>query len=163
MTTTIETSTTRDARSLLTTAEFEGVVATVSSNNPDLSSSDAIRVTLEALKFVAAAAEFPGGMRPSRTVDEGWHCLILHTLVYARLCQQIGRFVHHVPELPDPNRYAPGALDHTVAQIRAAGFEPDMALWTSPLEGLPVAAECQHDNQCADSNCESNCRPDHPN
>ncbi|MFJ7205916.1 hypothetical protein ACIQWR_20560 [Streptomyces sp. NPDC098789] len=77
MSTTIETTIARDARSLLSTAEFEGVVATVSSNNPDISSTDAAGVTLEALKFVAAAAQSPGSMRPSRTVDEGWHCLIL--------------------------------------------------------------------------------------
>ncbi|WP_330331869.1 hypothetical protein OHS33_20540 [Streptomyces sp. NBC_00536] len=163
MTITTETTATRDARSLLSAEEFDGVVATVSGNNPDISSSDCVRITLEALKFVAAAAQFPGGMRPSRTVDEGWHTLILHTVVYARLCRQLGRFVHHVPELPDPTRYTPGALDHTLARIQAAGFEPDMSLWTSPIEGISVAAECQHDNQCGDQNCGTGCRVDHPN
>lgn len=152
-----------DARTLITPDEFEGVAATVASNNPDMSSTDTDRITVEALKFVAAAARFPGGMRPSRTVDEGWHALILHTAVYARLCARLGRFVHHLPELPDPSRYTPGALDHTLGRIRAAGFTPDVELWTSPLEGIPVAAGCQHDNQCADGNCEANCRADHPN
>ncbi|MEV6951913.1 hypothetical protein [Streptomyces sp. NPDC051183] len=153
----------KDARSLISAAEFEAVAATVASNNPDMSSTDADRITEESLKFVAAAARFPGGMRPSRVVDEGWHALILHTAVYARLCSRLPKFVHHMPELPDPSRYTPGALDHTLNRIREAGFQPDTELWTGPLEGIPVAANCQHDNQCADGNCEANCRADHPN
>lgn len=152
-----------DARQLITPEEFAGIAATVGSNNPDMSQATAERITEEGLKFVAAAAQFPGGMRPSRTVDEGWHSLILHTVVYARLCERLGRFVHHLPELPDPTRYTPGALDHTLDRIRAAGYEPDLELWTGPLEGIPVAAACQHDNQCADGNCAATCRDDHPN
>ncbi|MFD8577129.1 hypothetical protein ACFV1H_17585 [Streptomyces virginiae] len=154
---------TRNAHALITNDEFAAVAATVGSNNPDMSWMNAERIVDEALKFVATAARFPGGMRPSRTVDEGWHALILHTLVYAKLCTQLGRFVHHVPELPDPSRYKPGALDHTISKIRDAGFEVDMELWTGPLEGIPVAANCQHDNQCADGNCSATCRDDHPN
>jgi hypothetical protein len=157
------TTTITGARALLTAAEFEGVAATVGSNNPDMPQATADRITEEALKFVAAAAREPGGMRPSRAVDEGWHALILHTRVYARLCANLGRFVDHVPELPDPSRYTPGILDSTIDRIRAAGFEPDMELWTGPLEGIQVAATCQHDNECADGNCQANCRDDHPN
>lgn len=160
---TLATPLTSSARALITGADFAAVAATVSSNNPDMSSADADRITEEGLKFVAAAALFPGGMRPSRVVDEGWYALILHTLVYAKLAARLGRFVHHLPELPDPTRYTPGALDHTLDRIRAAGYEPDMELWTGPLEGIAVAANCQHDNQCADGNCEANCRADHPN
>lgn len=160
---TLATPLTRSARALISRTEFEAVAATVASNNPDMSSADADRITEEGLKFVAAAAQFPGGMRPSRVVDEGWHALILHTIVYAQLATRLGRFVHHVPELPDPTRYTPGALDHTIDRIREAGFEVDMELWTAPLEGIPVAATCQHDNGCADGNCEANCRADHPN
>ncbi|MFD0353530.1 hypothetical protein ACFVHW_07235 [Streptomyces sp. NPDC127110] len=163
MTTTTEATTTRNARTLVSPEEFVGVAATVASSNPDMSQANAERITEEGLKFVAAAAAFPGNMRPSRTVDEGWHALILHTTVYARLCARLGRFVHHLPELPDPTRYTPGALDHTLNRIREAGFVPDMELWTGPLEGIPVAATCQHDNQCADGNCSSTCRDDHPN
>ncbi|MFD5509093.1 hypothetical protein ACFWIB_15130 [Streptomyces sp. NPDC127051] len=160
---TLDTAHFLDARQLIGPEEFAGVAATVGSNNPDMSQATAERITEEGLKFVAAAAQFPGGMRPSRTVDEGWHSLILHTVVYARLCERLGRFVHHLPELPDPDRYTPGALDHTLDRIRAAGYEPDMELWTGPLEGIPVAASCQHDNQCADGNCAATCRDDHPN
>jgi hypothetical protein len=36
---------------------------------------------------------------PSRAVDEAWHCLILFTRDYARLCDgAFKRFLHHTPE-----------------------------------------------------------------
>jgi hypothetical protein len=163
MTTTTEARTTRDARALITPAEFEGVTATVASNNPGMSQADAERITEEALKFVAAAAARPGGMKPSRTVDEGWHALILHTLVYEKLCGRLGRFVHHVPELPDPSRHDPEALDRSQARIAAAGFTVDRTLWLGPVDGMPVAAGCEHSINCGDSECSGNCSDTHPN
>ncbi|MFD6874548.1 MULTISPECIES: hypothetical protein [unclassified Streptomyces] len=157
------TLTIQDPRTLITRSEFEAVAATVGSNNPDMGQADAERITLEALKFVATAARFPGGMRPSRTVDEGWHALILHTKIYAKLCHDLGRFVHHIPELPDPTRHNPGALDRTQQRIAKAGFAVDAALWRGPLTGMPVAAQCEHSSNCGDTDCSGNCRDDHPN
>ncbi|MFG2899513.1 glycine-rich domain-containing protein [Streptomyces zaomyceticus] len=155
--------TVRDPRSLLTTDEFEGVVATVLDNNTGMAPADAQRIVDEALKFVATGAEFPGGMRPSRTVDEGWHALILHTLVYQGLCRRLGRFVHHVPERPDPTRHDPTALERTQARIEQAGFSVDRTLWLGPSTGsVPVSASCEH-TSCGDANCQMTCRDDHPN
>lgn len=92
----------RDARTLLTPDGFGGVVATVRDNNPDLPDATARRIVVEALKFVAAAAQFPTvKITPSNVVDEGWHALILHTDLYKKLCDRLGRFVHHWPERPD--------------------------------------------------------------
>ncbi|MFE2556687.1 glycine-rich domain-containing protein [Streptomyces sp. NPDC059352] len=162
MSTTI-TAMAKEARTLITTAEFDGVTATVVDNNPGMSETDAARIVEEALKFVAAGAQFPGGMRPSRTVDEGWHALILHTVVYEGLCARLGRFVHHVPERPDPTRHDPTALERTQARIEQAGYEADRTLWLGPSNGsIPVAASCEH-TSCGDANCELNCRTDHPN
>lgn len=49
-------------------------------NNPDMNDATAQRIVTEALKFVAAAAQFPTvKITPSNVVDEGWHALILHT------------------------------------------------------------------------------------
>ncbi|WP_370415047.1 hypothetical protein [Streptomyces fradiae] len=153
----------RDAASLLTRAEFDGVTATVLDNNRDMAEQDARRIVEEALKFVAAAAMFPGGMRPSRTIDEGWHALILHTRVYQALCRRLGRFVHHVPERPDPTRHDPTALERTQARITEAGYVVDRTLWLGPSNGgIPVAAECEHAS-CGDGNCEANCSDAHPN
>ncbi|MFF9199941.1 glycine-rich domain-containing protein [Streptomyces sp. NPDC014779] len=153
----------RDAASLLSRTEFDGVTATVLGNNKGMSEADARRIVEEALKFVAAAAQFPGGMRPSKTVDEGWHALILHTRVYQQLCRNLGRFVHHVPERPDPTRHDPTALERTQARIVEAGYEVDRTLWLGPSNGsVPVAASCEHAG-CGDANCEANCSDAHPN
>lgn len=151
----------RNPRDLLTASAFEAVAATVQSNNPGMDVDVAERITAEALKFVAAAAVERGrGLRPSRTVDEGWHALILHTKVYAKLCARLGRFVHHVPERRDPTRHDAGALDRTQAAITAVGYRPDMTLWLGPTVGVPVAADCEHSgcsSACADCTgpCES--------
>ncbi|MFE5591431.1 glycine-rich domain-containing protein [Streptomyces sp. NPDC056549] len=153
----------KDPRDLITPDEFDGVAATVVDDNPDVERHDAERIVEEALKFVAAGAQFPGGMRPSRTVDAGWHALILHTKVYAQLCKKLGLFVHHVPERPDPTRHDPTALERTQACIVQAGYAVDRTLWLGPSNGsVPVAATCEH-TSCGDANCEMTCQTDHPN
>ncbi|MFF1480220.1 glycine-rich domain-containing protein [Streptomyces sp. NPDC058301] len=136
----------RDARTLLTPDGFEGVVATVSDNNPDMPDATAQRIVVEALKFVAAAARFPTAkITPSNVVDEGWHALILHTDLYEKLCDRLGRFVHHWPERPDQERHDPYALTGTVALIEQAGYSVDGELWTGPATALvAVAANCSH-------------------
>ena len=108
------------------------------------------RIVDQALAFVATAAAHPGEpIAPSRIVDEGWHALILHTAVYARLCERLGRFVHHYPERPDEGRQTPGVLDRTAALMSATGYSPDPELWTLPAEGrVPVAAKCGHAPRC---------------
>ncbi|MFE9737356.1 glycine-rich domain-containing protein [Streptomyces sp. NPDC006477] len=160
-TTTMQTI--QDPRTLITPAAFAGVAATVVDNNPGMALTDAERIVEEALKFVGAAAQFPGGMRPSRTVDEGWHALILHTVVYEELCGRLGRFVHHVPERPDLTRHDPTALERTQARITQAGYTVDRTLWLGPSNGsVPVAAACEH-TSCGDANCEVSCSDSHPN
>lgn len=136
----------RNARSLLGDAAFNAVLATVLDNNPGMDISIASRIVVEALKFTAAAAQFPTvPITPSREVDEGWHALILHTHLYAALCHRLGRFVHHFPERPDPSRFDPDALTRTVALIEQAGYTVDAELWTGPDRALvAVAANCNH-------------------
>ncbi|MET9520461.1 hypothetical protein [Streptomyces sp. NPDC002994] len=140
----------RDARSYLTPAEFAGVSATVQKDNPDMTRPVADRITAEALKFVAVAAEGAKGIAPSRIVDEGWHALILHTDLYARLCDRLGGgFVHHYPELPGPGRYDPEFIDRTMAALQAAGYSVDRELWVAPDATLiEVSAKCQHSPNC---------------
>lgn len=135
-----------DVNDLLTPETLGGVVATVIDNNPGMDQPMATRVVTEALKFVDAAAKFPTvKITPSQVVDEGWHALILHTNPYARLCELLGRFVHHYPERPDSERFDPDALTRTVALIEEAGHTADRDLWLSPAEALvTVAAKCSH-------------------
>ncbi|GHA75607.1 hypothetical protein GCM10010305_17890 [Streptomyces termitum] len=115
-------------------------------NNPGMAEGTAERIVVEALKFVSAAVAFPTArIVPSKVVDEGWHALILHTALYAELCKKLGRFVHHYPERPDPERYDPHVITRTLATIEQAGHTPDEELWTSPAQSLvPVGASCQH-------------------
>jgi hypothetical protein len=137
---------TRDARELLTPDAFDGVVNTVLGNNPGMAPDLADRIVVEALKFVGTAAVFA----PSRVVDEGWHALILHTALYAGLCEQLGSgFLHHLPQRPDLEHRDPGTLGRTVVLMAQAGYEADEQLWTrTPGEGIDVAAQCEHSGKC---------------
>ncbi|MFG3499517.1 glycine-rich domain-containing protein [Streptomyces sp. NPDC047886] len=106
-------------------------------NNPGIEQPTAERIVIEALKFVHTAAKFPTvGIAPSNVVDEGWHALILHTNLYARLCDGLGHFVHHFPERPDAGRDDPHVLTRTVALIEQTGYGVDPELWTEPKRAL---------------------------
>jgi len=135
-----------DAHSLLDPEVFAAVVATVQGNNPGMVTATAGRIVNEALAFVATAARLPHTyISPSRTVDEGWHALILHTAVYAGLCEQLGCFVHHYPERPDPSRHDDQVMERTLTLIRESGYQPDLSLWMPPTDQrIPVAADCSH-------------------
>jgi hypothetical protein len=135
-----------EVRNLLSEDEFAGVLATVVDNNVDIPEQMAARIVDEALKFVATAAQFRTvPTSPSRVVDEGWHALILHTAVYARLCERLGGFVHHYPERPEPDRHDDEIMARTVALVEEAGYSPDMELWRSPeMELVSVGAQCSH-------------------
>ncbi|KQV05639.1 hypothetical protein ASE03_07590 [Kitasatospora sp. Root187] len=136
---------------LLDAVTFDSVVNTVLDSNPDMAATMARRIVTEALAFVATGATTPyhRGMAPSRTVDEGWHALLVHTEAYERLCQCLGRFVHHTPGW-DPGLYDPDILNYTQGLIRAAGFEVDAELWRAPDDSslVSVAANCQHAPEC---------------
>ncbi|MET3983309.1 hypothetical protein [Streptomyces sp. PvR034] len=140
------THTPKNARALLTDSAFSAVLATVLDNNPGTDISMASRIIVEALKFTAAAAQFPTvRIAPTREVDEGWHALILHTHLYASLCNGLGRFVHHFPERPDPSRHDDDVLARTIALIERTGYTPDAELWVGPKKSLvTVAANCSH-------------------
>lgn len=135
-----------DTSRLLTDEQLADVTATVVDNNPGMAEDAARRIVGEALAFVATAAQFPTArISPSRVVDEGWHALILHTALYAHVCEQLGMVVHHYPERPDPTRHDEGVLTRTVALMEEAGHTIDRELWTGPTRTLvPVAANCSH-------------------
>lgn len=140
-------------RMLITDQQFASVRGTVMDANPDMAEEMAGRIVDEGLKFVAACATNPGlGLAPSRIVDEGWHALILHTQMYAELCERLGgegAFVHHSPGY-DPTSYDPPILDRTRETIAALGWEADAELWGPPSDEtlVSVAAKCQHAPEC---------------
>ncbi|MFJ7100206.1 glycine-rich domain-containing protein [Streptomyces albogriseolus] len=138
------------ARMLITDERFASCRSTVMDANPDMPEEMAGRIVDEALKFVAACSRNPGlGLAPSRIVDEGWHALILHTAMYAELCERLGQFVHHYPGY-DPTNYDPPILDRTRETIAALGWEADPELWGPPSNEtlVSVAAKCQHAPDC---------------
>ncbi|MFE5243182.1 MULTISPECIES: glycine-rich domain-containing protein [unclassified Streptomyces] len=139
------------ARALITDAQFTSCRSTVMDANPDMSAELAGRIVEEGLKFVAACATNPGtGLAPSRIVDEGWHALILHTAMYAELCEELGgNFVHHFPGY-DPTNYDPPIIDRTRETIAALGYTADPELWGPPSDEtlVFVAAQCQHAPDC---------------
>lgn len=142
---------TTEPASLLPPEERAAVTATVMDNNPGMAEDTAARIVAEALAFVATAAcNQQASVAPSRVVDEGWHALILHTDLYARLCERLGGgFVHHFPERPDPSRHGQDVIDRTTELIRAQGYTPDLELWRPPTDtSIPVAADCQHAPRC---------------
>ncbi|MFF4432793.1 hypothetical protein ACFYZ4_26985 [Streptomyces sp. NPDC001513] len=132
-------------RALLTDAQFNNVMHTILDNNPGMEPGIAGRILIDALAFLATAAKTAHPLVPSRVVDEGWHALILHTGLYQSLCAQLGGFVHHVPERPDPGHRSHGDIERTVTAIEAAGYTVNHDLWRGPEDSLvSVAAQCQH-------------------
>ncbi|MFD9796950.1 hypothetical protein ACFWXK_39090 [Streptomyces sp. NPDC059070] len=146
------------ARQLIADESFEGAVRMVQRTNPDISKALAGRIVDEALKFVAAAAgnKTPGlALRPSRIVDEGWHALIQDTRTYKRLTDELGRFVHHVPETPATKQHDEATVIRTLSAIERAGYVPDLYLWAKETQGeVLVSADCMH-SECTEggSNC----------
>ncbi|MGI5349817.1 hypothetical protein ACQEU8_16735 [Streptomyces sp. CA-250714] len=153
------------ARHLLPAGQFAAAARTIRTNNPGMSEDIAERITAEALAFVATAAQpHDGGLRPARTVDEGWHALILHTRIYAALCDHLGGFVHHIPEPPDPSRHDASELDRTQQAITAAGYRTDPLLWLPPRDRtIPVAADCEHGPGSPEGSCSDSCSNTGPN
>lgn len=138
-------------RMLITDEQFASCRSTVMDVNPGMSEEMAGRVVEEGLKFVAACSHNPEvGLAPSRIVDEGWHALLLHTAMYAEVCERLGgRFVHHYPGY-DPTHYDPPILDRTREAVAALGWEADPELWGPPSDEtlVSVAAKCQHAPEC---------------
>ncbi|MFI1796336.1 glycine-rich domain-containing protein [Streptomyces sp. NPDC020379] len=158
----------RNVRELLSVEAFSNVTATVLDNNPDMEREIAERIVAEAIKFVVACAAFPGeSFRPSRIVDEGWHALILNSHIYTRFCNKLaGRYVHHVPQRPDPSRHDPGELERTQAAITRAGYTPDRTLWLAPDDPsitVQVRATCEHSPPPPNGTCTGDCSNTGPN
>ncbi|MET9012350.1 hypothetical protein ABZX74_15730 [Streptomyces olivaceoviridis] len=140
------------ARMLITDEQFTSCRRTVMDANPGVSEELAGRIVEEALKFVAACSANPGaGLVPSRIVDEGWHALIVHTQMYADLCERLGGpggpapFVHHAPGY-GPDNWHSSVLDRTREAIGRLGWATDLELWVAPDDEslVSVAAKCQH-------------------
>lgn len=145
------------ALDLLTEDEVDRVARLVVRDNEGVESHDmAVEIIDEALKFMAAAAKNRTKgrkLRPSRVVDMGWHALILHTEINARVCGKLGRFIHHRPEGPETLRRDATALDETMAAMRDAGYEPREFYWGTRADTEIRGGDCMHSECTGDGGC----------
>ncbi|MEU1074359.1 MULTISPECIES: hypothetical protein [unclassified Streptomyces] len=145
--TTASTELRASALELLTPQQLDSVAATIVSANQGMEYETAVRLTDEALKFLAGAAASTSGkgLFPSQVVDEAWHALILHTKLYAALCERLGKVVHHQPQVRAEKGWDRLVVKLTMEAIRSAGYAPDPSLWGRNADkSIKVAAECMH-------------------
>ncbi|MGD3111315.1 glycine-rich domain-containing protein [Streptomyces sp. YGL11-2] len=80
--------------------------------------------------LVTSAERSDVDMGPARRVDLGVHTFVLDSINYTDFCLMVaGRYIHHVPHLPEQNTGGPYVLRDTVEAIKAAGFAIDHELW----------------------------------
>ncbi|MFI0739450.1 glycine-rich domain-containing protein [Streptomyces sp. NPDC021100] len=86
----------------------------------------------QTVAFLVTSAERPEvEMAPAPRVDLGVHSFVLDTVNYTDFCRTAaGRYVHHVPRLPEGGSEPP-SLKATVRAVKAAGFAVDHELWNA--------------------------------
>jgi hypothetical protein len=137
---------TTDPATLVDPEVTERLTRRITADHPKITEATARRIVGQAAAFIAASGKQPGqSLAPSKLVDHGWHAFILHTVDYARFCEQVvGRFVHHVPT--DEDDEMPGGAqatrERTLAAIAAAGYTVDEELWPDMADCTQCHAGC---------------------
>ncbi|MYS79789.1 glycine-rich domain-containing protein [Embleya scabrispora] len=125
------------------------LIARIRADRPEITTELADRIVSGTAVFLTVAAANPEApMTPSALVDVGWHAWVLHTVDYAKFCDRIGRFVHHVPDtMPRTMAHGRVGVTSTVEVIKAAGYPVDAELWAV------AAGDC--DSKC--TQCYAGC------
>ena len=137
----------RDPRTCLPEHTWERLVRLIMRDH-DLDHGLAERTAGQTVAYLVTSAEQPEiTMGPAPAVDKGVHTFVLDSPSYFAFCDQhAGRYIHHVPHLPDDETGEIDLVKRTIAAIRAAGFPVDAELWNAE------AADCnQCYNGCSDS------------
>lgn len=106
------------------------------------------RTFAQVIAYLVTSAENSSmPMGPAPVVDKGVHSFILDTPRYWDFCSlHAGRYLHHVPHLPEERAEQPTVLRSTVNAIRDAGFFLDAELWGA------IETDCHQCHAgCADS------------
>jgi hypothetical protein len=129
-----------EGRSLVSSELFDRLVHRIVQDD-HIGQALAVRIVDQALAFLYACAKAPNTpLRPSRTVDIGWHAFMLHTHAYAEFCDTIaGRFIHHEPDEFEPPTRSRVTLAPTVNTMVMLGLVIDAELW---MQGSGACSQC---------------------
>lgn len=137
----------RDPRTCLSKRTWDRLVRLIMRDH-GLNHDLAERTAGQTVAYLVTSAENPAiTMSPTPAVDKGVHTFILDSPSYFAFCDQhAGRYIHHVPHLPEDETAEVGLVKRTISAIRAAGFPVDVELWNAQV------ADCnQCYNGCSDS------------
>lgn len=91
----------------------------------------AARIIDQALALMRLYAADPqGNYRPSQIVDYGWQSLVLHTRIYAAICERLGLFIHYVPTDADSSP-SDDIIRRTIAALKVHEIPIDESLWVA--------------------------------
>ncbi|MDT0306944.1 hypothetical protein RM780_08200 [Streptomyces sp. DSM 44917] len=122
----------RDPRTCVTPQVWERQVRLIMRDHA-LERATAERTFAQTVAYLVTSAERPDvEMGPARLVDLGVHTFVLDTVNYTEFClAHAGRYIHHVPHLPEEKPGQPYVLRGTIQAIREAGFAIDRELWNA--------------------------------
>jgi hypothetical protein len=88
----------------------------------------------DAVTLLQASIDSPSlDLSPSAKVDEAWHQFVVFTIDYARFCDSLGTFVHHVPSVGEPGPPVEGRRTLSPAEsyafLREKGYRLHAELW----------------------------------
>lgn len=130
----------RDPRTCVSAEVWDREVRLIMRDH-DLDRDLAERTFGQTVAYLVVAGENPDvPMGPTPAVDKGVHSFTLDTPNYFAFCEEnAGRYIHHIPHLPEDGEEGVLVLNSTIHAIRAAGFPLDAELWNAKV------ADC---NQC---------------
>lgn len=134
----------RDPRTCVSPEIWEREVRLIMRDH-DMDRNLAERTFGQTVAYLVTAAHNPMiAMGPAQAVDKGLHSFLLDTPNYWEFClRHAGRYLHHVPHLPEERSSQPQVLRQTIEAIRAAGFALDTELWgTREVECTQCYAGC---------------------
>jgi hypothetical protein len=122
----------RDPRTCVSTDVWEREVRLIM-RDYEMDRDLAERTFGQTLAYLVTTAENPDvPMGPTPAVDKGVHSFVLDTPRYWDFCERYaGRYLHHIPHLPEERNGRPKVLHGTVQAIRRAGFPLDSELWNA--------------------------------
>ncbi len=102
-------------------------------NRKDIGDKTYVNVVEELAKYLYACSQTPGvTLSPSPIIDQAWHELILNTQDYAKHCEKLGAFVHHVRSQRG-ERSDPANMWNSVHVIDALGLRANIEAWDGTL------------------------------